>query len=61
MGVRKQEQHSLLLVDAGEVEDVRMLLERQGAVRARGVDVVAEEQGEATRLHLLRERFSVPE
>ena len=60
VGVREEEQHRLFLVDPAQVEDVRVLLERQGAVRARGVDVVAEKQGEATGLHLLHERFSVP-
>ena len=60
VGVREEEQHRLLLVHSGEVEDVRVLLERQGAVCARRINVVAEKQGEATGLHLLHERFSVP-
>ena len=58
--VGEQEQHRVFLVHTREVEDVRMLLEGQGAVCACGVDVVAEEQGEATGLHVLHERFSVP-
>ena len=58
--VGEQEQHRVFLVHTCEIKDVRMLLEGQGAVCACGVDVVAEEQGEATGLHVLHERFSVP-
>ena len=60
VGVGEQQQHRLLLVHPGQIKNVCMLLEGQRAVRARGVDVVAEKQGKSTGLHGLHECFSVP-
>ena len=49
--VGEQNQHRLLLVDARQPKHITRLLERQRAVRTRGVDVIREEHRDGTRFH----------
>ena len=49
-GIGHQHQHGLLLVDAGEVEEVGVLLERHRPVGVGRVDVVGQHDGDAVRL-----------